>query len=108
MAICTPRNVLVDQGVISGIIDWGDITSGDPATDLASAWMLFPDPQDRQELWKAYGHVSEPTLRRAMGWAVLFGVVLLDTGLADHPGHEAIGRRILAHLVPQPRWQPGQ
>ncbi len=97
-----PRNVLVDQGVITGIIDWGDITSGDAATDLASAWMLFPDPLDRQELWKAYGNVSEPTLRRARGWAVLFGLVLLETGLADHPAHEAIGRRVLTHLAAHP------
>src|SRR5262249_37539867 len=44
-----PRNVLVDQGVISGIIDWGDITAGDCATDLASIWMLFDDQQARQD-----------------------------------------------------------
>lgn len=35
------RNVLVENGVITGIIDWGDITAGDKATDLAAIWMLF-------------------------------------------------------------------
>jgi aminoglycoside phosphotransferase (APT) family kinase protein len=35
-----PRNVLVEQGAITGIIDWGDITAGDAATDLAALWML--------------------------------------------------------------------
>lgn len=98
-----PRNVLVDQGVITGIIDWGDLCNGDRATDLASVWMLFPDPAARQEFWKAYGGVSEPTFRRAMAWAVLFGVVLLDTGLANDPGQEAIGRRILEHLAIHPQ-----
>jgi aminoglycoside phosphotransferase (APT) family kinase protein len=39
-----PRNVLVEHGVITGIIDWGDITAGDRATDLASIWMLFDEP----------------------------------------------------------------
>lgn len=43
------RNVLVDQGVISGVIDWGDITSGDCATDLASMWILFADREARED-----------------------------------------------------------
>jgi len=30
------RNVLVEHGRISSVIDWGDMTSGDCATDLAS------------------------------------------------------------------------
>jgi aminoglycoside phosphotransferase (APT) family kinase protein len=37
------RNVLVENGVITGIIDWGDMTSGDIATDLASIWILFSE-----------------------------------------------------------------
>jgi aminoglycoside phosphotransferase (APT) family kinase protein len=31
-----PCNVLVEHGVIRGVIDWGDITAGDVATDLAA------------------------------------------------------------------------
>jgi aminoglycoside phosphotransferase (APT) family kinase protein len=41
------RNVLVDAGALSGVIDWGDMAAGDRATDLASIWMLFADPQVR-------------------------------------------------------------
>jgi aminoglycoside phosphotransferase (APT) family kinase protein len=37
------RNVLVQDGAITGIIDWGDMCSGDPATDLAAVWMLFSE-----------------------------------------------------------------
>ena len=90
-----PRNVLVEDGVITGIIDWGDMTSGDCATDLASIWMLFTEPHDREEALAAYTNFSEATLQRAKGWAVLFGVMLLDTGLSDNPGNAAIGERIL-------------
>ena len=43
-------NVLVDNGVLSGVIDWGDVTAGDRATDLASLWMLFADPTARQRV----------------------------------------------------------
>ncbi|MBE8992763.1 phosphotransferase [Nostoc sp. LEGE 12450] len=39
-----PRNILVEDGAIAGIIDWGDITSGDIATDLAGLiFLLFRD-----------------------------------------------------------------
>lgn len=97
-----PRNVLVEDGVITGIIDWGDLTSGDCATDLASIWMLFAEPHARQDALAAYANLSEATLQRAQGWAVLFGVMLLETGLNDHPRHAAIGERILRHLA-EPR-----
>ena len=94
-----PRNVLVAEGRITGIIDWGDITSGDVATDLASIWMLFDERIDRETALSAYGEVSEATLRRAMGWAVFFGIVLLDTGVIDNPRHAEIGRRTLLRLA---------
>jgi len=91
--------VLVHQGAITGIIDWGDITAGDAATDLASIWMLFSDPTDRFRALAAYGEISTATLLRAKGWAILFGVVLLDTGLIDHPRHRAIGERVLNQVA---------
>jgi len=37
-----PANVLVNDGQVSGVIDFGDITAGDPASDLSVAWMLLP------------------------------------------------------------------
>jgi aminoglycoside phosphotransferase (APT) family kinase protein len=93
-----PRNILVENGDISGIIDWGDMTSGDIATDLASLWMLFSNQNARQQAIAEYGNISEATLHRAKGWAILFGVVLLDTGIIDNPSHALIGERIL-HCV---------
>jgi aminoglycoside phosphotransferase (APT) family kinase protein len=66
-----PRNVLVERGAISAVIDWGDITSGDRATDLAAIWMLFDEPRVRQEALVAYGELSAPTLARARGWALM-------------------------------------
>ncbi len=94
-----PRNVLVQDGRITGVIDWGDLTAGDCATDLASLWMLFDDPQARREALAAYGGVSEATLCRARGWAVLFGVILLDAGLRGHPAHAVVGERTLPRVA---------
>jgi aminoglycoside phosphotransferase (APT) family kinase protein len=94
-----PRNVLVEHGVITGIIDWGDITSGDCATDLASIWMLFADSHARLDALAAYATLSEATLQRAKGWAVLFSVMLLDTGLIDNPRNAVIGERTLRRVA---------
>jgi aminoglycoside phosphotransferase (APT) family kinase protein len=94
-----PRNVLVERGVITGIIDWGDITSGDCATDLASIWMLFAEPRARQDALAAYANLSEATLHRAKGWAVLFGVMLLESGLIDNPRNALIGERTLRRVA---------
>ncbi len=93
------RNILVENGVITGIIDWGDITSGDIATDLASIWMLFSDQNARRQAIAEYGNVSNATLQRAKGWAILFGVMLLDTGLVDHPRHAVMGARTLHRVI---------
>jgi aminoglycoside phosphotransferase (APT) family kinase protein len=93
-----PHNILVEHGIITGVIDWGDLNAGDRATDLAAIWMLFSNADLRQRTLNAYAPISETTLQRAKGWAVLFGVVLLETGLVDNPQHAAIGEKTLRHL----------
>lgn len=92
-----PRNVLVQKGKITGIIDWGDICSGDRATDFASVWMLFSERSARQRAIIEYGADLE-TIQRAKGWAVLFALMFLDTGIQNHPGHAAIGHATLQRL----------
>lgn len=87
-----PMNVIVRGGRLAGVIDWGDLCAGDPATDLAAAWFLF----DRaEEVFAAYGGISAATFQRARGWAILLGVVFLDTGLHGAAEYEAPGRRLL-------------
>ena len=93
-----PRNILVRNRAIAGIIDWGDLTSGDIATDLASIWMLFSEQKVRQQAIAEYGNLSAATLNRAQGWAIMFGIILLDTGLIDNPRHAVIGERTLQYI----------
>lgn len=94
-----PGNILVENGTIVGIIDWGDLTSGDIATDLASIWMLFSERATRQQAIAEYGNISKATLQRAKGWAFYFAVVLLDVGLIDCPRQATVGEKTLRHLV---------
>ena len=97
-----PRNLLVRDGKIAAVLDWGDLCAGDRASDLASVWMTFANPDARSRMIAACGHVSEGTWRRARGWAVHYGLMLLDTGLADDPRMAVIARRTFANLLDEP------
>ncbi|GAA4227516.1 hypothetical protein GCM10022254_15400 [Actinomadura meridiana] len=84
-----PANVLTTDGAISGVVDFGDLFAGDPAFDLAAAWLLLPDgAADR--FHAAYQPTPDAaTLRRARGWAVaraLVGILIGDAGLHGRPG----------------------
>lgn len=96
------RNVLSSEGRISAVIDWGDMARGDPATDLCSIWMLLPDIDSRRQAMDAYGLASDLTWRRARGWAVAYGAVLMDSGAIDDPRLEAMGRLALERLIEGP------
>ncbi len=93
-----PKNIVVDDGRFAAVLDWGDMSVGDRATDLAAAWMLFPVTA-HDALWEAYGPVSESTRTRALGWALFFGTMLLETGIANDPPFAEIGRRTLTRVA---------
>lgn len=92
------RNVLVRNGKLAAFIDWGDMCAGDPASDLASIWALFDDAEVRQAAVKAYG-MTEKTYQRARGWAVFYGVLLLETGRKDTPRHAKMGADTLRRIT---------
>ena len=97
-----PQNVLVENGELTGVIDWADIAAGDSATDLASIWMLLPTVAARETAMAEYGSVSTGTWARALGWAINLGALLLETGLVDNPRHAAIGELTLRRIVEGP------
>ncbi len=76
--------------IISGIIDWGDITSGDPATDIGVLWSLF-DAERRHEALQILDR-DQATIDRARTWAMSIGVMLLANS-GDRPSYAALGRR---------------
>jgi aminoglycoside phosphotransferase (APT) family kinase protein len=59
-----PANLLLVDDQLASVIDFGDITCGDPATDLSVMWMLLPADQ-RETLFTAAGRnrANRPTSR---------------------------------------------
>jgi aminoglycoside phosphotransferase (APT) family kinase protein len=90
------RNVLVRDGRLAAVIDWGDMAAGDAACDLAAVWMLLPDPEARRVAIAAYP-ASDVTWTRARGWAALMAVMLLS--ITDNPRMPAMGHQIVARLA---------
>jgi len=88
-----PANLLVnDDGGLAAVLDFGDLTAGDPATDLAAAWLVF-DPAGR-EAFRAGVAADELTWERARGWALNLG-----TALATGPAMAAIGIHTLEQVL---------
>jgi aminoglycoside phosphotransferase (APT) family kinase protein len=96
-----PANILVNDGQVSGVIDFGDITAGDPASDLSVAWMLLP-ASCHAIFWSAYqaagGRVSDALRARARGWALNLAVVFLAHS-EDNPVLRQVGRRTLSSVL---------
>lgn len=95
-----PANLLVDDGVLSAVIDFGDLTAGDPATDLAVAWMAF-SARDRAVFRTAYGKADDDTWARARGWACGLALAFLAHS-ADNPLMAAIGTRTIDAVLTDP------
>ncbi|MCI2956783.1 aminoglycoside phosphotransferase family protein [Agromyces atrinae] len=94
-----PANLVTAGGGLTAVVDFGDLSAGDPATDLAAAWMVF-DADGRREFRRAIGdHADEAAWRRARGWAVSMASSIIATTSGDGP-IARIGAHALAQLLP--------
>ncbi|MFD0024064.1 aminoglycoside phosphotransferase family protein [Streptomyces sp. NPDC058382] len=104
-----PANAVVTDGAISGIVDFGDLCSGDPAIDLSAAWKLLPQGADAA-FFDACGVTDGATVRRARGWALQTALMMISVGRAfdrglpgGQPTWGRAGRRVLARVLASAR-----
>jgi aminoglycoside phosphotransferase (APT) family kinase protein len=74
-----PANVVVSGGTLSGIVDFGDMFAGDPAWDLAAAWVLLP-AGTASRFFDVYARADEAAIRRARGLAAVKSLFLMLMG----------------------------
>jgi aminoglycoside phosphotransferase (APT) family kinase protein len=100
-----PANVVTSGGALSGVVDFGEMCAGDPATDLSAAWLLLP-AGSAPAFFAAYGGADSATVARARGWAVLRAVGLIGIGRngrlglpGGKPSWEPAGRAALGRAL---------
>jgi aminoglycoside phosphotransferase (APT) family kinase protein len=73
-------NLLMADGRLCAVIDFGQMCAGDPACDLAIAWTLFRG--ESREVFKSTLALDADTWNRGRGWA-LWKAVIVAAGMTD-------------------------
>jgi aminoglycoside phosphotransferase (APT) family kinase protein len=92
-----PPNLLVKNGRLRAVIDFGTTGLGDPATDLNPAWSTFG--QAGRSVFRTLVGADEDAWRRGRGIAISQAVGLVPYYLVTNPGLSALGQRMLREIL---------
>lgn len=90
-------NLLVVDGRLSAVIDFGCMGAGDPACDMIVAWTLFT--ADARAAYRAALPVDDATWARGRGWALSFGVGALSYYKDTNPTLAGIARHAITEVL---------
>jgi aminoglycoside phosphotransferase (APT) family kinase protein len=90
-------NLLVRDGVLAAVIDFGTCGVGDPACDLAIAWTLLSGPS--RDAFRARLDVGPETWARGRGWALWKTLVVYAGALGGEPAVAAQAQRVIDEIV---------
>ncbi len=94
-------NLLLQDGALSAVIDFGNMGVGDPACDLVIAWNVF-DTNSRavfRDTFRDSLSLDDATWARGRGWA-LWKALIIEAGLAEtNAGELAEPGRIIEALI---------
>jgi aminoglycoside phosphotransferase (APT) family kinase protein len=93
----SPGNVLVADGRLSAVIDFGTLGVGDPAVDLIVAWNLLP-ASARPVLRHALG-VDDAEWARGRGWALSVSLIQLPFYWETNPPLAANSRHVIKEIL---------
>lgn len=79
-------NLLVQEGRLSAVIDFGQLAVGDPACDLAIAWTLFHGKS--QDVFRKILQLDPGTWNRGKAWA-LWKALVTAAGFTDPDNAES-------------------
>jgi aminoglycoside phosphotransferase (APT) family kinase protein len=90
-------NLLVRNGRLSAVIDFGQMAVGDPACDLVITW-VFLEGEAREAFREAVG-LDPRTWARARGWALWKALVMMTGRSGAVPGEVERHRRALGAVL---------
>ena len=92
------RNVLVRDGRLTGVLDWGGVGIGDPAVDVMVAWKLVA--REERDRFRALLDVDDATWLRAQGWVLSQALIALGYYTpANNPALHAEASRWLVEVL---------
>ena len=94
-------NLLVHQGRLSAVIDFGCLGVGDPACDLIVAWNLLS--AETRSAFRAALPVDDATWARGRGWALSFGLIGLPYYQSTNPVLAGIARHAIDEALAAPQ-----
>jgi aminoglycoside phosphotransferase (APT) family kinase protein len=92
-----PGNLLVRDGRLCAVIDFGCSSIGDPACDLVMAWTFFSS--ESREAFKATLGLDAATWARARGWALWKALIMLAEHIDTNSTKAAEARRVIAEIL---------
>jgi aminoglycoside phosphotransferase (APT) family kinase protein len=92
-----PGNLLVVDGRLSAVIDFGGLNVGDPACDLQPAWNVFAG--DNRTRYRAELRVDDASWLRGRGWALFQAVMALPYYWDTNPGMVRQASHALAQVL---------
>ena len=92
-----PGNLLVVDGRLSAVIDFGGLNVGDPACDLQPAWNVFAG--DSRRGFRAELEVDDSSWSRGRGWALYQAVMALPYYWDTNPGMIRQASHALAQVL---------
>lgn len=93
-----PGNLIVAEGRLSAVIDFGGLGVGDPACDLMGAWSVFGDREARRAFRDAVA-VDDATWARGRAWALHQGLMAAPYYRDTKPDFAAAAKRTIGAVL---------
>ena len=90
-------NVLVRDGRVCAVIDFGGVGVGDPAADVIAAWSVFG--RAGRGVFRAALEVDDGTWERARGFALHQAALIVPYYGETNPGFAASARRTIEEVL---------
>jgi aminoglycoside phosphotransferase (APT) family kinase protein len=90
-------NLLVKEGRLSAVIDFGTSGVGDPSCDLAIAWTLFGG--ESRDTFRAALQLDDATWARGRGWTLWKALITLAAHIDTNPSEAGIARLVIDEVL---------
>jgi aminoglycoside phosphotransferase (APT) family kinase protein len=90
-------NLLVVEGRLSAVIDFGTSGVGDPSCDLAIAWTLFEG--ESRDAFRTVLQPDDATWARGRGWTLWKALITLAEHIDTNPVEARTSRRVIDEVL---------